>query len=162
MSISAKLFASGKRTENIISLVKLWRIKAIFCQVREVKQKCIDTEFEKYNQEAARISPLSLLSLCSLLLLLSTSSPMKITTMPTNTQEMVTIIFKPSPPPEFSSLTLGAFIKGAMVPVQKLHVLGQITVASESQISQCLRTDRDHQGQCNPLMLALDLLCCSD
>lgn len=70
------------------------------------------------------ISPRSLLSLCSLLLLLSTSSPMKITTMPTNTQEMVTIIFKPSPPPWLSSLTLGAFTKGAMVPVQTSCGLG--------------------------------------
>lgn len=68
-------------------------------------------------------SPRSLLSLCSLLLLLSTSNPMKITTMPTNTQEMVTIIFKPSPPPELSSLTLGAFTKGAMVPVQRSYVM---------------------------------------
>lgn len=51
---------------------------------------------------------------------------MKITTMPTNTQEMVTIIFKPSPPPDLSSLTLGAFTKGAMVPVQKLHILTDI------------------------------------
>lgn len=46
---------------------------------------------------------------------------MKITTMPTNTQEMVTIIFKPSPPPGLSSLTLGAFTKGAMVPEQKSY-----------------------------------------
>lgn len=36
--------------------------------------------------------------------------------MPTNTQEMVTIIFKPSPPPDLWSLTFGAFTKGAMVP----------------------------------------------
>lgn len=70
------------------------------------------------------ISPLSLLSLCSLLLRLSTSSPMKITTMPTNTQEMVTIIFKPSPLPELFSLTLGAFTKGAMVPVQRSYDSG--------------------------------------
>lgn len=41
---------------------------------------------------------------------------MKMTTMPTSTQEMVTIIFKPSPPPDRSLLTLGSFTKGAMVP----------------------------------------------
>lgn len=101
MSISAKLFASGAPSEKtLISLLASTEAKT--CQVRW-----------------PLVSPLSLLSLCSLLLLLSTSSPMKITTMPTSTQEIVTIIFKPSPPPELSLLTLGAFTSGAMVPVQK-------------------------------------------
>lgn len=68
---------------------------------------------------AALLSPLSLLSLCSRLLLLSISSPVKITAIPTNTQEIVTIIFRPSPPPDLWSLTFGAFTKGAMVPVEQ-------------------------------------------
>lgn len=67
----------------------------------------------------AFLSPRSLLSLCSRLLLLSISSPVKITTIPTNTEEIVTIIFKPSPPPDLWSLIFGAFTNGAMVPVEK-------------------------------------------
>lgn len=69
------------------------------------------------------LSPLSLFSLCSRLLLLNISSPVKITTIPTNTQEIVTIIFKPSPPPDLWSLTFGAFTIGAMVPVEKQQYL---------------------------------------
>jgi len=92
------------------------------------------TVWEPLCQMIALISPRSLLSLCSLLLLLSTSSPMKMTTMPTSTQEMVTIIFKPSPPPEWSSLTLGAFTNGAMVPVRRSYGLWQIMVLRPQQL----------------------------
>lgn len=101
MSISAKLFASGQQKEMVT-----FKNKDICVRNRDVTQPFL-------------ISPRSLLSLCSLLLLLSTSRPMKMTTIPTSTQEMVTIIFKPSPPPELSSLTLGAFTKGAMVPAHR-------------------------------------------
>lgn len=58
---------------------------------------------------------------------------MKITTMPTNTQEMVTIIFRPSPPPELSSLTLGAFTSGAMVPGQESYEMNYPNTVAQSK-----------------------------
>lgn len=121
MSISAKLFASGAPSKKTpISLL-------------------VSTEAKTCHVRWPLVSPRSLLSLCSLLLLLSTSSPMKITTMPTNTQEIVTIIFKPSPPPELSLLTLGAFTRGAMVPVQRWRcVLLQVLLLDHEWLSDII------------------------
>lgn len=73
------------------------------------------------RQRRLDLSPRSRFSRCSLLLRLSTNSPMKTTTMPTSTHEMVTIIFMPSPPPELSLPTVGAFTNGAIVPECKYH-----------------------------------------
>lgn len=68
------------------------------------------------------LSPLSLFSLCSLLLLLRTSSRTKTSTIPTSTQEMMVTIFRPSLLDVLSTLTVGAFTSGAMVPWEVIEM----------------------------------------
>ena len=85
-------------------------------------------------------SPRSLFSLCSLLLLLSTNRPMKMTAIPTSTQEIVTIIFKPSPSVDLWSLTLGALTRGAIVPVEEQ--------ARRSHLLEGLRRTQQRSRRC--------------
>lgn len=119
-TVTWKLWEHNSNTFMLLRFIYLISISAkLFASVNQGEKRMI---YKCFYEEIIMLSvlyvhiPRNLLSLCSLLLLLITSSTMKTMAMATRMQMMVTIIFRPSVACLFSWLGSTIFSSGAIVP----------------------------------------------